>query len=736
MSIEKRLISLAMTLVLAMSMLTYSITPVFAGDVNEPAENANEQTETVTDQVPEPDGEGKLPEATLPTEEEIPETDISEKTGQENNPEKNMPEADTSKEMSGTLAPAEGTNGIKNNKEFSAAKQNNFSIKTSEAQIAVEASTGGTISGTVSQEGGSVGAIINVAEGETETVTIPDVSINTIFELTAAPKSEAYTFVGWYVDGEKTAETTTLNYNTSTGMVSSIKAVFRSTAEESILGLGVSKGGKITMSTGDITENVEAEGWRNQNITTGNQVTLTATPAENHRFVGWYEGTTDEGHVSGKTDKLYSKETSYTFDLNDDTNVYALFEEVVVLTIRWSSMDGKELKQPKTIIVKKGIKYVDLEQSIKNEVNSYFSANGYSPWMTVFDPTGGVVPTSKPISAYSGFEELQDDMGAETDLTKNTTLYASMYKAAGPISLAIERPVCGTDVEYDPHTRKQTNNPKLSVTAGKASIYSGDYFESLWVIPGESIDPFGGVIKGGEKYRAFAMLLPDFGYYVDYDQISVNNGTRVADVPPSLEKEGFILIDTVADHNWGGWEVTREPTETEEGEEVRSCRVKDCGAKETRVIPKLTVEYRFISGDGSKWISGSSEKLNFVVKRNRADETAFAHFKGIRIDGEDVSLDGYTAKAGSVVIDLKPVYLSTLSAGEHTLTAVFDDGNRETSAEFSVIKGEKKSDQKNNSKKKGSPDTGDQSSALIWLMVLCTAGLALSDRAIRRMKKN
>ncbi|MBR0420316.1 MAG: hypothetical protein IJI66_14235, partial [Erysipelotrichaceae bacterium] len=44
------------------------------------------------------------------------------------------------------------------------------------------------------------------------------------------------------------------------------------------------------------------------------------------------------------------------------------------------------------------------------------------------------------------------------------------------------------------------------------------------------------------------------------------------------------------------------------------------------------------------------------------------------VDGKKLTKDeDYTAAAGSVEITLKASYLQTLSVGEHTLTAMFDD---------------------------------------------------------------
>ena len=53
------------------------------------------------------------------------------------------------------------------------------------------------------------------------------------------------------------------------------------------------------------------------------------------------------------------------------------------------------------------------------------------------------------------------------------------------------------------------------------------------------------------------------------------------------DEEGKELLeDTVIPakgHDWGKWELTKEPTDTEDGEETRICKV--CGETETRSVP-------------------------------------------------------------------------------------------------------------------------------------------------------
>ena len=319
-----------------------------------------------------------------------------------------------------------------------------------------------------------------------------------------------------------------------------------------------------------------------------------------------------------------------------------------------------------------------------------------------------------------------------------------MYKKIDKVSAGIESPVCGTETANDAQDAPydQTNPPAVSVKSGKGySLFTEDSKPyAFWTENGTEMDPFEGIFKGDEKYYARFKLLTDFGYVFSEDPTATLDNAEVTlvQVEDAVNPKNLIVGGAVkAVHDWDDWKVTKDPTETEEGLEERTCKTVDCGAHEERTIPKLVVEYRFVSGDGSSWTRGSTEKLNFVVKRNRADETTVDHFKGLKVDGKEVPSSGYAAKAGSIVIDLMPAYLGTLADGDHTLTAVFDDGNKETSASFKVLSAaDKGSKDKANSNKKGSPATGDEAQMLIWLMILCTAGLALSDRIIRRLKND
>lgn len=189
-----------------------------------------------------------------------------------------------------------------------------------------------------------------------------------------------------------------------------------------------------------------------------------------------------------------------------------------------------------------------------------------------------------------------------------------------------------------------------------------------------------------------------------------------------------IPIDPYA-HAWGPWKETKAPTDTEEGEEERTC--SRCGEVDVRTIPKVDpskVSYRVTEGDGQTWYRDSRKTADFTFKRSVDDKSTFSHFTGIKVDGEKVSAGNYTKESGSVVIKLKPRYLQKLENGRHTLTAEFDDG----SAEATFIVADNGS---GGGSGRGGAGTGDSSGLLSWLAVLLSAALALTMTAGYRRKK-
>jgi hypothetical protein len=114
-------------------------------------------------------------------------------------------------------------------------------------------------------------------------------------------------------------------------------------------------------------------------------------------------------------------------------------------------------------------------------------------------------------------------------------------------------------------------------------------------------------------------------------------------------------------------------------------------------------QYNFIEGAGAEWDEKKPEDLVF-----RADGD-FDKFTGLNINGKTVDPKNYKAEAGSTVITLSGEYIATLSGGEQTITALFEDGFAEAS--FSV--------------KKVAPNTGDPVTNY-WIMLVLSFSMLVS----------
>ena len=107
------------------------------------------------------------------------------------------------------------------------------------------------------------------------------------------------------------------------------------------------------------------------------------------------------------------------------------------------------------------------------------------------------------------------------------------------------------------------------------------------------------------------------------------------------------------------------------------------------IAAKEKETYKAVSGAGGSYTQENSGTLTFSFKSTENDASTFDHFKGVEVDGKAVPEKdnsgrvNWTAKRGSVIIELQPAFLDTLSVGEHLIKVIFDDG--ESSAIFKIL---------------------------------------------------
>lgn len=133
------------------------------------------------------------------------------------------------------------------------------------------------------------------------------------------------------------------------------------------------------------------------------------------------------------------------------------------------------------------------------------------------------------------------------------------------------------------------------------------------------------------------------------------------------------------------------------------------------VVPNTTDKPNIIEGVNGCWKKGGKGGLSF---RSNAD---FKKFQKVLVDGNEIKNTNYTAKEGSTFITLKPEYLETLAAGEHTISIVSENGTAET--KFRVEEASKPVPTQPQKDKTDATKTGDNN-PIFWCFLLMAFSLA------------
>lgn len=107
------------------------------------------------------------------------------------------------------------------------------------------------------------------------------------------------------------------------------------------------------------------------------------------------------------------------------------------------------------------------------------------------------------------------------------------------------------------------------------------------------------------------------------------------------------------------------------------------------------ISYRNLEGENQTWQKGSVDGAQFAYLRSSDNAVIKEHFTGIQIDNRYVDQTNYMAtyayiedsaqnNGKGLIITLDPEHLEALSAGEHSITVEFDDGN-DPMVSFSII---------------------------------------------------
>ncbi len=283
--------------------------------------------------------------------------------------------------------------------------------------------------------------------------------------------------------------------------------------------------------------------------------------------------------------------------------------------------------------------------------------------------------------SYADEDSFLADHSSEKTITESEKFYLLWFDVIDKLELSVKAPICGK-VQKKIDTGEDYQMPVyengLDITVGNDDVAVS---QAAWQIneDGEE-EPF----VGGQKYNGLCIFTSEFGknFAKDLEIDIILDGEPLGEehFTSFRLKSGnllqFELLDIEAVHEYGDWQVVKEPTKTETGLKRRYCTYNPEHYEE-EVIDALFV-YEIVKGEDGTWEKGSKKDLEFVVKRSYDDSLTFDQFEKVMVDGEELTGNRYSTKKGSLVLDIKEDYLKTLAVGSHTLELIFKDGSCKT----------------------------------------------------------
>ena len=349
------------------------------------------------------------------------------------------------------------------------------------------------------------------------------------------------------------------------------------------------------------------------------------------------------------------------------------------------------------------------ENRIKNISSSYSdSTNGWSCGIYAFgnltitgdgtlDVTGGTADTSHGISVLGKLEiDSQGTIIAKAQATAGTSgIYAYdgiVIKNGNITAYAAEAAYSSRGIECDGDITISGGTVVAKAEKGEISSYGLESGKKITISPNAVVTASGVTAALNKK--------PE-GYTGEIGTTFVSNNTNPNPTPtPEPEPEP---------------EPTPTPSEpsTMQGESTTTSTPASATTASTQgsqqVIPTI------IEGAGSSYTQGSGNTIYF------RSSDSFANFQKVMVDNAELSADCYTATEGSIIITLKPEYLSTLAAGTHSISIV--SANGVATADFEVQTADTTA---------VSPKTGDNDQAALWITLLLLSCGALTAVGIRK----
>ena len=195
-------------------------------------------------------------------------------------------------------------------------------------------------------------------------------------------------------------------------------------------------------------------------------------------------------------------------------------------------------------------------------------------------------------------------------------------------------------------------------------------------------------------------------------------------------------------YTFAGWKGEDGTVYTDDLPAVSGVATYTAAYTAEEIVQPVPPTYTVSGGAAGSWTQGSSEGLTITVNRSEDDEHCIDHFTGVEIDGAAlVRGTDYTAEAGSTVVTIPAAKLEGLSAGTHTVTVKFDDGEVSTQVTIKAAEQETTAAEttapavETTAADPGRVPTGDSTRPGLWIGLACAAGIACAAAAVAAKKR-
>ena len=430
------------------------------------------------------------------------------------------------------------------------------------------------------------------------------------------------------------------------------------------------------------------------------EVSFIASPDEGYSFVGW--------STSKSRDDVFTTSTTYNFVCETGNfSYYALFEKThdVTVTVHFGTIENPDVIETLQMTVESGTTLDEIytRADCSAMIIDFETDNSGCEFMT----------TAKALNEYSSYEETYNSIDFGGSISEDMDVYYTALLPVDDTAVTVTAPEAGT-----------TSATAPAVSIGSATTYKLGQPE--WVVSKDDLSPFSGTFEAEKSYYAWVALGPAVGYFFSGASDTVVTGGTVVDSAVDLYNIGLCVEVTVPK---AAEEPAAEPAAEPASEPVAAPADISC-----------------VSGEGQEIVPASDKAGEFRFSDGGDDSQTFENAEYWAVDGVTVPLimqdpvtgvDVVASKKvpGSVIITLYPVYLNTLSAGEHTLTVYFKNGET-ASAKFTIVAEAETTTTATPTPAASVPATGEEiSSTMIWGAVLVSlavisAGVVLDKKRL------